>query len=761
MKKIIIGVLFVFLSCIAEALTEARYLDLQKTATPRLDALQASAKTFRWTITDNGSNWNGTGSFPWMYIGPNPTNSGIVTAACSWVSMTGGVFEAAFSSQDLNTNGLGWIYGIGVTSNAVNVFRQGAFLLRPDPYAVGAGPVNFATNLNASLYTWVGAINGYAVADVLISTTGNTAVANQALVTSTNAVAIANQATNTAQTVSTNLTAQISIVTNDLNSVSNSLYSQLIATNVASTNFAAYLFTIAHTDLVQNTAATLQLIDTVSQSIPPITTAVDRTTNVVSVLTNLIVSGTISPDSTGVYTQAAPLVVATRQWNLSTNSYLQYFTNGAPICMLTNILGGRWDCSTNTTGAPEGLYDPSGGASGTSQVFVTIETNITYTTNSVIIDTNNIPPSLAQTNDARLVSMSNTNNHISVRTPVADSDAANAGWVRGLFDVSSEFFVTTNRAYVGWDTNNVFQFQNDTAPAVQASRTYTGLSNGMYLGCGITTSKVSSVQGPIVVNSYLSMLGGSANRSLTVRPEIYYTYSTNATTRTLGDWEGTAQEITTGTNLYSWVISFPKPTLTGDVYVVRCFRVVDVQGTPNKPDFGITLGSNTSTHIGLNVPGVSSGIPDAPADSNVYSRINNTWTNVPIVTGSTNGINNWWMRTTNTWDLSTAAGYRLGQLTNDNAVHTINLDSHPDFVPSNARAIVVYYDVAVSSLGGTFYLWPGTTYNGNSITIKPKTTGFDDYDSRLLIIGTNRILSYQSGSGADITYVYLALGTGL
>lgn len=128
-------------------------LDFNGQIAPALTVFQANQKTFQWSLINNGTALSGTGYTPFMYWAQSNTAASVVTATCTWVTQTSGIFNASFSPSDLNTSG-SKIYGVGVVSGNVTVARQGVFTMRPDPYASGAGAITYTTNLNWSVYAY-------------------------------------------------------------------------------------------------------------------------------------------------------------------------------------------------------------------------------------------------------------------------------------------------------------------------------------------------------------------------------------------------------------------------------------------------------------------------------------------------------------------------------------------------------------------------------------------------------------------------------
>lgn len=137
--------------------------DFASGTAPGKQVYSCNEKSYLVTLRNNGTNWNGSGYTPVMYWTTNNSATGIVAAACSWQSQTGGVFVATFSATDLNFAAGNYIYGVGASAGSVTIARQGSFTILRDPYAAGGTPVTFSTPVNGSLYLWSGTIGGTGV----------------------------------------------------------------------------------------------------------------------------------------------------------------------------------------------------------------------------------------------------------------------------------------------------------------------------------------------------------------------------------------------------------------------------------------------------------------------------------------------------------------------------------------------------------------------------------------------------------------------
>jgi hypothetical protein len=149
-KYLLVSFLVMFAGLTATAQDKAVSLDFSGWNAPGLEAYQGNEKSFLVTLQNAGAAWDVTGTPPIMWWAVDNASASVVTAACTVVTATSGVFRATFYPADLNTYGT-FIYGVSVTSNNVTTARQGQFVIRRDPYAVGGSPVQYGTNMNFGL----------------------------------------------------------------------------------------------------------------------------------------------------------------------------------------------------------------------------------------------------------------------------------------------------------------------------------------------------------------------------------------------------------------------------------------------------------------------------------------------------------------------------------------------------------------------------------------------------------------------------------
>lgn len=133
------------------------------------------------------------------------------------------------------------------------------------------------------------------------------------------------------------------------------------------------------------------------------------------------------------------------------------------------------------------------------------------------------------------------------------------------------------------------------------SRTYTGITNNQYLGGLMTEEKYTRINGPAVLNVYLERTSGTA---VSIKPELYFSYT--GTDGWFGDFDAQPQAISTGTNLYTFVIHFPQQvaTNTSGIYVRRMLKATSaVNGS-----LVVHGGTGTPSSVSFMIPSATSGL---------------------------------------------------------------------------------------------------------------------------------------------------------
>lgn len=267
---------------------------------------------------------------------------------------------------------------------------------------------------------------------------------------------------------------------------------------------------------------------------------------------------------------------------------------------------------------------------------------------NVGIGTNNPQTSLHVGNGGSLTVDSNlfiSGPALSFSASASNGPAANefptAGWVRGLFQSGIQLYAATNEiaAATNVGSGQIMYSLIPTVPNYANRRHYPAVNVNDYIGSVMWTNLLQIMQGPITVSAYLEMTNGTGGPSVSVHPEIYYSYDK---TNWLGDWDAANQSITTLTNLYQWVISFPTVVSTNAAgfYVQRRFRVGSATGATHP---GVVFhvgtnylsGTNNASHINLPAQtSVSTSSGSSVSISTNGVSIVAVATNLNIVTGS-------------------------------------------------------------------------------------------------------------------------------
>lgn len=353
----------------------------------------------------------------------------------------------------------------------------------------------------------------------------------------------------------------------------------------------------------------------------------------------------------------------------------------------------------------------------------TVSNNIAITTAS--IDTNTV----ITTNGGTFVGQI-LDNSVSSDSPAANQ-LVKASWVRSLFSGGTFLYNITNAHPV----DATWYIASVTTNSAGQTRTYAGVTNNQYLGTGImSTQAFTTVYSPMTVNAYLSFNSGGA-KAVSVKPEFYYVYTnlaTNAVSNLLGDYDCGPQALTAGTNLYSFVISFPTISSTNPFFVVRRFKVTSQ--TLN-PDVSIHGSGSTPSHISFSTPPATQ-IASSVYASNVISggvlpagTVSSTSLTPGYALGNDGSVRIW----TNSLPgvsiggnaaTATTASYVSGTLTNQ-----VSAASFSDYAMSGTN-------VVISPTNGNLQSW--TLTNVSWAAVDAANTNFTE-TVRLNIYGSNTI----------------------
>lgn len=176
-----------------------------------------------------------------------------------------------------------------------------------------------------------------------------------------------------------------------------------------------------------------------------------------------------------------------------------------------------------------------------------------------------------------------------------------AQWVRELVAVGTPIYLTTNLATVGWTPTNTTLYGHAEVPASTFNFNVTVTGANQYVSSMITTNTITGLlRSPVTAEIFLSSPGG-AQRSLSAKPEIYWTTNKADLTITNGDFSAAAQVITCDgtTNRYTFSIAFPEITVT-NAYIVARLKTTAVGN--NTTNVVFTGGNGTASFIQFRTP---------------------------------------------------------------------------------------------------------------------------------------------------------------
>lgn len=365
-----------------------------------------------------------------------------------------------------------------------------------------------------------------------------------------------------------------------------------------------------------------------------------NSTNPFASFSNVTATGVYYGDGSGLTNLAFILpdsVMTNNDTRLRTFSNTVTFA-GSAVIRQGLTLAGAWGAAAGTIlarGADEGVYvipNFTGDAAGNVSVGGILSGDGSGLTNlsSGILATNYLPL-VGGTVSGAVLSTSPSNS-----APL-NSEFATAGWIRRLLI----------NGFVGYNSTNLlpglvkgaqpYQYLTNL-PANLFSRTYTAPNAGDYIG-GVGITNLLGISGPVVVSVYLSASGGLGGPSISVHPEIYYSYDDG--TNLLGDWECENRTITLGsTNRYDFVISVPSVQFTNPASVYRVFKVGSATGATH-PNISLVGGTtNFPSQISYNQPVSQVAVYESiTVESNV--TVLQTVTAKTLITQNFYGISNY------------------------------------------------------------------------------------------------------------------------
>lgn len=357
--------------------------------------------------------------------------------------------------------------------------------------------------------------------------------------------------------------------------------------------------------------------------------------------------------------------------------------------------------------------------------------------------------------------MSNTNT-----AAPADDDLARAGWVRGQLAFGLPYYMTTNLASVAWLPTNTTGLGESSAPAVETWMNFGVTGVGHYCASMLLSSNTFSgdLAGPSTIELFAYTPGG-AGRSLSVKPEIYWTYDLGSAAITNGDFSALPQALTVGvTNNLKYSITWPTQSPTGDYYVVSRLKV--------------TARGNNTTNIVLGVGGTAASYALLQASSTASLGTRGATQSIVRVNGTnyaasfdatTRSFSNdigtisggGGTGTGNTWATNTpSAGQMLyaSEASNSNLYWAAapaggsGAAPSPMLAASNLTAVGGMVTVAVSTTAAQCYLMPVGTYT----TTVNLVTGFTGVARFAMIYPPAVTNTFKAGDWTNDAFIALS-----
>jgi len=211
-----------------------------------------------------------------------------------------------------------------------------------------------------------------------------------------------------------------------------------------------------------------------------------------------------------------------------------------------------------------------------------------FSTNTFLLNADNVATGTNQFAGPALSSVGH------LTSAPTSNELVTAEWVRGLFSVGVPWYGTTNVAAVGiLPTNTTVSGSIDVPAFAQVEFAVTGVNH--YAWSMITTNTITgTIQGPAQVEVYLFSKKGT-QRSLSIKPELYWVTNLAEQIPTNGDWEANAQALTMGvTNRMLFTIAFPD-TIVANAYLLARIKIT-AKGNLTTNAIGC-VGLGTPSHI--------------------------------------------------------------------------------------------------------------------------------------------------------------------
>lgn len=327
------------------------------------------------------------------------------------------------------------------------------------------------------------------------------------------------------------------------------------------------------------------------------------------------------------------------------------YSNAATfIVYATNVLSGGQlpigTVATNGASTNAGAYLRTDGSSRFWSFDLGAGTNLNASALAGGTANATVLPGVAILTNAETFTQAQYSSASSASNSPASNEFPTAGWVRNLFNVGANYYVSqTVDTGTNTDQPNQLLYQFQSTIPLSSFRGYTNgangnfLTNNGYIGSVVTTNTFSQLSGQIEIATYLGFVGGNSSPTLTLHAEVYYSYDK---TNWYGDFTSGNQSIVSGTtNLYQWIVTFPKYTATNAAgfYVQRRLRVGTVTGGAS-PALVVLIGTNAvsgtsdASHVTMQSPTALSGSAFL-ANNQTWSGLNNNFVATGFVATNT------------------------------------------------------------------------------------------------------------------------------
>ena len=355
MKRLLALLLFVPALCFGQA-PEPLIVDSQSQTLTRKTVYQWEGKKYRVYFKDGGEATDLTALNPHVGWSTNRYVQGWYPATVTIIDASNGIVDATFPSTSFFTPSVsdGFVYGAWVGTGPT-VYQQAALTVLPSPFTGGSNfPAPSVIPIDCNLYSFLNQPWISVAGTAFTANSNNFAAANYfnagLYLYHTNIFNLFDSA-GTANALITNEAAIRSGADSGLSNLATGLQGQITTNQVAFTN---WLSTNTYSKI--DTALGLQVVT--------------------NVITNLVVTGTLTPDATGVYGYMGQSIDNPLPYYARTDNAFYVEPAGATKYYISHQypepFAWEWE---HTNANPAGLYAPGSGVTGTATVVFQVLTN--------------------------------------------------------------------------------------------------------------------------------------------------------------------------------------------------------------------------------------------------------------------------------------------------------------------------------------------------------------------------------------------------